>query len=323
MNKHFFLITIDTEGDNLWSRPSQITTENSKYLSRFQQLSERYGFRPTWLTNYEMAECPVYRGFARDVVDRDAGEIGMHLHAWNSPPLRPLSDGSEHGAYLVECPNEVMYEKIAFMTELLRKVFGVWPVSHRAGRWALDERYAMVLSENGYLVDCSVTPHVSWENNPGATGSGGTDYRNFPDRPYFMDLEDISRQGDSSLLQLPMTIAPPPFWNEALSYWAKRRRYFSGIRRRLHYHQRWLRPNGQNLKPMLGLLKRALRRGDDYVMLMLHSSELMPGGSPNFKTEENVEKLYADMETLFEEAAKDFQGSTLAEYRNSLRNDRK
>jgi hypothetical protein len=314
-----FLITIDTEGDNLWSRPQKAETKNSAFLPRFQQLCERYGFKPTWLTNYEMAECPVYRGFARDVLDRGTAEIGMHLHAWNSPPVKPLVDqGRDRGAYLVEYPDEVMREKIAFMTEHLLKVFGVRPLSHRAGRWAMDERYARMLIEQGYLVDCSVTPRVSWENSPGATVAGGTDYRGFPEKPYFMDPEDISRPGDSPLLQLPMTIAAPPLWNQALSRWARRRRYFSGIRRRLHYYQRWLRPNGRNLGPMLGLLKRALRRGDDYVMFMLHSSEFMPGGSPTFKTGADVEKLYADMESLFETAARDFRGSTLAEYRRDF-----
>ena len=31
-----FLITIDTEGDNIWRRPNRITTENTLFLPRFQ-----------------------------------------------------------------------------------------------------------------------------------------------------------------------------------------------------------------------------------------------------------------------------------------------
>ena len=49
-----FLITIDTEGDNLWAAPEAITTENSRWLPRFQQLCERFGFQPTYLTDYEI-----------------------------------------------------------------------------------------------------------------------------------------------------------------------------------------------------------------------------------------------------------------------------
>ncbi len=53
--KPAFLITLDTEGDNLWGRQREITTRNTGYLPRFQGLCERFGFRPTWLTNHEMA----------------------------------------------------------------------------------------------------------------------------------------------------------------------------------------------------------------------------------------------------------------------------
>ncbi|MGL5365725.1 MAG: lipopolysaccharide biosynthesis protein, partial [Plesiomonas shigelloides] len=31
MNKPFFIITIDTEGDNLWQNSQQITTKNTHY----------------------------------------------------------------------------------------------------------------------------------------------------------------------------------------------------------------------------------------------------------------------------------------------------
>ena len=56
-----FLITIDTEGDNLWANPREITTQNARFLPRFQALCERFLLKPTWLTNWEMVECPVYR----------------------------------------------------------------------------------------------------------------------------------------------------------------------------------------------------------------------------------------------------------------------
>ena len=61
--KKYFIITIDTEGDNLWGvrcypKPlSRITTQNGSFLERFQLLCEKYGFLPTYLVNYEMAHC--------------------------------------------------------------------------------------------------------------------------------------------------------------------------------------------------------------------------------------------------------------------------
>ena len=58
-----FLISIDTEGDNLWNWEygKEITTENSLFVPRFQNLCEKYGFKPTYLIHghihlYDMRE---------------------------------------------------------------------------------------------------------------------------------------------------------------------------------------------------------------------------------------------------------------------------
>ncbi|VFS41716.1 lipopolysaccharide biosynthesis protein WalW [Enterobacter cancerogenus] len=76
MKKPAFIITIDTEGDNLWQNHRVIKTENARYLARFQSLCERFGFKPVWLTNYEMAIEPVFIAFAKDVIARGAGGGG-------------------------------------------------------------------------------------------------------------------------------------------------------------------------------------------------------------------------------------------------------
>ena len=65
-----FLVTIDTEGDNLWAAPVEATTENARCLPRFQALCERHGFKPTYLTDHEMALCDRFVEFARDGLGR-------------------------------------------------------------------------------------------------------------------------------------------------------------------------------------------------------------------------------------------------------------
>jgi hypothetical protein len=47
---------------------------------------------------------------------------------------------------------------------------------------------------------------------------------------------------------------------------------------------------------------------------MLHSSELMPGGSPTFQTTESIEALYRDLEQLFALASRRTVGMTLHEF---------
>lgn len=51
---------------------------------------------------------------------------------------------------------------------------------------------------------------------------------------------------------------------------------------------------------------------------MLHSSEFMPAGSPTFPDARSVERLYADLEALFERGSALFAGATLAEFRHAF-----
>lgn len=312
VQKPAFLISIDTEGDNLWADPTEITTHNANYLNRFQQICEKYGFKPTYLTNYEMAVSPDYVSFAKGVLERGQGEVGMHLHAWNSPPLHALTDNDDrYKPYLIEYPIDIMREKVTVMTELLESTFGVKMVSHRAGRWAFDERYAQLLHEFGYLVDCSVTPYVDWSGVKGdPNAKGGTNYRHFPDDAYFMDLNDISKPGSSLLLQVPMSTR--------LKYGLLHnafKQFYDGLRgKKRPLSVRWLRPKGNNVEEMKHVAQQCLDEGKSYVEFMLHSSEFMPGGSPTFKDEASIEQLYRDLEELFEWLSERTQGMTMGEF---------
>jgi len=224
--KPFFLITIDTEPDNLWNKQKNITTRNAEYLPRFQSLCESYGFKPTYLTDYDMANSSSFQDFGRNIIKKKTGEIGMHLHAWNTPPLVQLTKNDYYyRPYLIEYPVDVIKEKITSFTSYLKDIFGVRIISHRAGRWSFNETYAKILAEHGYLVDCSVTPNVSWKYHFGdPTKNGGTDYTHFPNNCYFLDLNDISQPGNSSLLEIPVTIYPgkkTSFYNSDHAFYQK------------------------------------------------------------------------------------------------------
>lgn len=312
-----FLITIDTEGDDLWGRPETIQTRNATFLPRFQRLCEEFEFKPTWLTNYEMAMDPTFVQFGRDLSRRNVAEIGMHLHAWNSPPVTPLTDNDfHHQPYLIEYAPEIMEEKINFMTTLLQERFECNIVSHRAGRWALDSTYAKALAQHGYLVDCSVTPHVSWANVKGnPAGQGGTDYRHFPTLPYLLDLDDLSKAGHSPILELPVSVIRSRLHQLCpLAY------ELPIFRRWAWQHQPdklWLYPDGSNLESMLAVVEEALRTNRPYLEFVLHSSELMPGGGPLCCDEAGIDRLYRDLRSLFTVIAGSYSGRTLSEFRHA------
>jgi hypothetical protein len=315
MSETPFIITIDTEGDDIWSKPRRITTRNAEYLPRFQSLCERFGFKPVYLANYEMAMSAAFVEFGRDVLARGTGEIGMHLHAWNSPPIVPLTgDDFHYQPYLIEYAEPVMREKIKHMTSLLEDRFGQDVVSHRAGRLGFDGRYAAILLDEGYRVDCSVSPGLDWRETPGdPRGKGGTDYRRFPDRPYFFDPSDISAPASDGLLEVPMTIRSCGLYRSAP--WVYRVPLLRQTANRMVSPAlNHLCPAESRLSGMLRAARSARAAAVDHAEFTLHSSELMPGGSPSFRDEADIECLYEDLEILFNELSGWCRGMTLKEF---------
>ena len=317
-NSKYLLVTIDTEGDNIWRGVDKISTQNAKYIPRFHSLCEKYHFRPTYLTNYEMASSKDFIKFLKLTLSNNTAEVGMHLHAWNSPPYYKLSDDDQKSMpFLIEYPFDVMCEKISFLTELLQDTFEVKMLSHRAGRWAFNERYAKIISKMGYKVDCSIIPHITLDRLIYYGGKKKIiSYEKFRETPYLIDLDNIIKEDeDSSLLEIPLSsiIHEASFFsilrdiNPINSFSVK-------IINRLTKNPHILRPNGQNLINMKRILRNAEINKWPCVSLMLHSSELMPGGSPYFPNSESIENLYADLEVLFAIAKNSFEGVTCKEF---------
>lgn len=289
MGERYFIVTIDVEGDNLWETKNTITTENGKYLERFQILCEKYNFVPTYLTDYEMTKSDAFVELGRNGLKKDCLEIGMHLHPWNTPPIIRNKDKVGEGKpYLIEYEREQMEDKIRYITRLLENTFGCDITSHRAGRWAFNETYATILWKKGYLADCSVTPRISWHKNKGqGRGSHGSDYRKFKNYPYEMSLESIDQEGISGLWEVPVTVGK---------------------------RKNWLRPTKTNKDNLLKLVDEKNKECAKYLEFMIHSSELMPGGSPYFTTSEDVENLYVTIEDLFQKIKDDYTGIGLSNY---------
>jgi hypothetical protein len=136
------------------------------------------------------------------------------------------------------------------------------------------------------------------------------DYTQFPDRSYFIEPACIAQQGDSALLEVPTTPVQRPLVRRL----ARRLRRRKGNWRDSHDDYIWLRPKPGNLAPLLAFLRTSLAQSRDYVQFMLHSSELMPHGSPSFPDASSIEGLYDDLESLFSAATGSFIGRTLTEY---------
>lgn len=307
MNR-YFIITIDTEGDNLWSvsdLKTPIQTENAKFLQRFQELCEKYGFIPTYLTNYEMANADAMRELGKEGLKKGALEIGSHEHAWNSPPYFPLikSPIKRGKPYLGEYPQFVIRKKLEYLTKLLEDTFQCPITSHRGGRWCLNAVIIRELDRLGYTVDCTCTPGISWKRDFGwSIGSRGTDWSSYENRPFILEYPSGNGRKKSGIIEIPVTSV---------------KKVKSGI-------PKWFRPNGSNLTELLGILDYMYERREPYIEFMLHSSELMPGGSPTFVRKGQVDKLYDDLNMLFSKLKQyGFYGIGLSEYAKKCKEEKR
>lgn len=304
--KKKFIITIDTEGDDLWKNKitshgiKPITTENGKNLERFQILCEKYGFVPTYLTNYEMTQSKEFVDMARWALKKKNSEIGMHMHAWNSPPLKPLPyhPKGTH-TYLGEYDHKVQWEKMKYMTHLLEDTFQEPITSFRNGRWYFDGFTLKCLKKLNYIVDCTMTPGISWADQIG-NRLYGTDYSQ--DKyigDYMMANRTIHRAGISGIYEVPPTILPKYKW----------------LGMKIVREYLWLRPNGNNLEQMIWIKNQVKKdKRLDYLEFMIHSSELTYGVNPTFKSKQSIERLYSDLQILFSEIAKDFEGTGITQF---------
>lgn len=292
---------MDTEGDNLWGwKPGRpITTENTRYIPRFQQLCEKYGFKPVYLTNYEMANDDRFVAYSKQKAQEGKCEIGMHLHAWNTPPEHTLENRFGGNPYITEYPQDIIEQKVETMMALLQERYELPVVSHRSGRWATNAVYFDALAKHGIRVDCSVTPELNLSGISGCSQNCGNDYSRSPKGVYRIHPE---------ILEVPMTTRRIRHCrNGSLKH---------RVKTLLKGEEVWLRPIRHSVAPMQELTERVIREGNgEYLEFMIHSSELMPGGSIFFKDAEAVETLFKVMDSYFSHVSKlGYHGKTLQDF---------
>jgi hypothetical protein len=301
-----FILTIDTEGDNQWDHGRELTVENIKYVPRFQELCEKHQIKPVYLVTSEVCEDAFAREIFKEYLKNDKAEIGSHLHPWSTPPFKD-KDGYRYNdpnhAFATEFSEDILAEKISNITNQIETSFGKRPLSFRSGRFGFNETLARILTSNSYLVDSSVTPYTSWSMFKGIPGgSGGPD---FADKTPFTYKYDFPV---GSLLEIPVTILPTMFplnRNKAIASHYFRNvdnSIFLRIFRKLLFKNQplWLRPlQSMDISLFDELLNEAIRIKLPYIVMMFHSSELMPGCSIYRPDKDSIEQLYDLLERFF------------------------
>jgi hypothetical protein len=301
-----FLLTIDTEADNQWDHGAPLTTRNIEFVPRFQDVCNSHHIKPTYFVTSEVCENVLAREIFTQYRINGQAEIGSHLHAWTTPPF-PDRDGfrfnDPHHAFATELPPDVLRAKLSFLTSQVEASFGKRPVTFRSGRYGFNEEVARALVELGYVADSSVTPFTSWASFKGSPGgTGGPDFMACGNQPCRVSTPA------GSLLEIPVTILPTRWPLSAHHPLA--RTYFKQVDhslplkivRKLFFADQplWLRPNKDSTVALFSrLIREAKKLQIPYLVMMFHSSELMPGGSPYWKNENEIGILYKLLEEFF------------------------
>jgi hypothetical protein len=264
-----FCVTIDTEPDCdiHWNRSNPLTFESVTIgiPEVLRPIWDRFAVMPVYFVSPEVVENDRCCSVLKDEMNRGA-EIGTHLHSEYIGPQRRYDSAA--GTISNEFPcfaydTEVESAKIANLTEMIERKFGVRPVSYRAARYGADLDTVRALVKMGYKVDSSVTPQINWHSK------GGPDHSRAPAQPYFISQTDYYSAGDGPILEVPITISGNrlPFWAGGwMSY-------------------RWLRPTIMTTFEMKGLIAECAKNYSEPVLnMMFHSMEVLPGKTPFVRT---------------------------------------
>lgn len=285
----YLVITIDVEEEGLFSGSypqSGAGVANVAELKRLEFIPQEFGFPLTLLVTYPVAQNPA----AREVLvswQREYGaEIGVHLHPWNTPPFRDLPHPEPIPT--AKLPPALLEAKLGSLVHCLTETFAQPPCSFRMGRFDWSTHLLEILPRFGLKVDSSMVPLSFKGDGP----------QNFlaPADPFWLDFRAAP---GLRLLEVPVTMVPVWAWSaKALHHLAG---LFPGkggeaLLSRFRFvgaagiHPAWFPRFSMYLAVRLHQ-----RRGGRVLTLFLHSSELLPGGSPDFPNAAAVERLVAKL----------------------------
>jgi hypothetical protein len=313
-----YCVTVDTEEEWDWDSgyptgPAAVT--NISRLPAFQELCERAGTAVTYFTNHAVLANPESRRIVQHLATRPRVEIGLHIHPWNTPPLAAGPKVPPRDSFLHNLPWDEQRAKLDTVLAAFRDG-GLSPTSFRGGRYSTSPQIQNHLRERGVWVDCSVLPFNTWVDD------GAPDYRNRGLAPV-----RVSHPA-GPVWELPLTFGytrrPFPVWAQVARFADSgfgRALRLTGVFDRLGVVSRaWLNfenPLGERMLRFLHVL-----RADPppFVSFTLHSSSLLPGGSPYSRTDADVQRLLATLEAVLKTVAgwPEFAPATMTEIAHTL-----
>ena len=279
------IISLDVEEEGLFSGSYERlkpTVHNVQHLTVLKQLSLEFGIPLTLLCAHSVFMDKKACLVLEDLRDNAAAEIGAHLHHWNTPPL---SSGSGSGSpeRTHKLNPELLRQKLKTLLSAGRDFQGEPLRSFRMGRWDLKAELLPMLAEEGIKVDSSICPLRAF--------NGGADHFLSPSDPYWRQTPS-GRILEAPISQLAIFPALAKTWH---GLWRKKPKILDSF----HFFAAMsANPLWHSAQVMRQAARTHISRGGKILNLFLHSSELMPGGSPHIPDQAAAKRIVAKLQTF-------------------------
>lgn len=300
------VVSLDVEEEGLFSgsyASRGCSVRNVALLQRLAPLSDDLGFPLTLFCAHTVLTDTAACRTLEKMRDHHGAEIAAHLHHWSTPPLDAHS-GSGTPPRTHTLDRDLLRRRLASLLDAGRVFNGAPLTSFRMGRWDLKSSVRPLLAEQGITLDSSVCPLRQHK--------GGPDHFLAPADPYWVDgaTPDGTPLLEAPITQIPLLRPLPALW----------RTLIRDIPRRDAFHF-WgalsANPFWHNARVMRGAARLHHARGGKVLSIFWHSSELMPGGSPQTPdqraSDAHFEKIFAFFRWLRQRLP--VQGVTAAQLR--------
>lgn len=284
------VISLDVEEEGLFSgqyAAQGCTVRNVELLPRLLPLSQELGFPLTLLCAHTVLTNAAACKTLALMRDHGGAEIGAHLHHWSTPPLSITDSPNAQGPQRSDkMDQDLLRQRLRTLLRAGQDFQGAPLTSFRMGRWDLKSCVRPLLAEEGILVDSSVAPLRCF--------AGGPDHFLAPVDPYWVETSAAS-----PLLEVPISqvswlpllaqgwyalgralpaalFRSTPQCTEGME--EKRAKFIDIFK---YFGALSANPVWHGAQVMRMATRLHIARGGKVISLFWHSSEMLPGASPN------------------------------------------
>lgn len=285
-NKLYVCLSLDVEEEGLFSgsyRTKGVSVENVPLIRGLLPLSRRYKLPLTLFCAWSVFNDPAALASVLGMRDGAGAEIGGHLHHWSTPPFGVEQTGPP--IRTDKLAPDLLSERLHNLLYAGEKACGKPLTSFRMGRWDLKKPLLPELARAGIKVDSSICPLRKFR--------GGPDHFLAPAIPYWVNTE-AGRILEAPLTQIPLSPMLARLWARL---WPNSPRILDSFH---FFGALSANPVWHSALVMRLATRLHYRRGGRLLNLFLHSSELMPGASPNVPDQKAANLLLAKLEGFCE-----------------------